>query len=176
MFSTVKIPGHPRHSKGRNGFLHSSHHPLREGAVKQGRKWIAHSQRKQLTWEPSSSCSTLYQEPNHRLLFAIEACGHLQISEVRFYEWSHYETPTLKWYGTVQHQHRLLYFQATVSLYHKSILQCLWHCRLIFQNTGTYPSGDADRFLRTQFKHSHVAKWSRRIQWKDLSLLIQFTT
>lgn len=49
-------------------------------------EWIAHSKRKSLTWELSSNCSTLWQEPNRRLLFAIEACGHPQILEVRFYE------------------------------------------------------------------------------------------
>lgn len=49
-------------------------------------EWIAHSKRKSLTWELSSNCSTLWQQPNRSLLFAIEACGHPQILEVRFYE------------------------------------------------------------------------------------------
>lgn len=49
--------------------------------------------------------------------------------------------PTLKWYNTVRHQGRLLYFQAMVNLYHKSILKRLLHSRLILQNAGTYPLG-----------------------------------
>lgn len=63
------------------------------------------SQRKELTWELSSTCSALEQEPNHRLLFAVEACGRLHIFEVRFCEWP--LTLILKWYNTAQHRGRL---------------------------------------------------------------------
>lgn len=77
-------------------------------------------------------------------------------------------TLILKWYNTVQHQGRVLY--AMVNLYYKSILKCFLHRRLIFQNAGTYPLGM--QIVSSGLKHSHVVKWSRRIQWKELWLLI----
>lgn len=79
-------------------------------------------------------------------------------------------TLIFKWYNAVQHQDRLLYVQAMVNLYYKSTLKCFLHRRLTFQKAGTYPLGM--QIVSSGLKHPHVAKWSRRIQWKELSLSI----
>lgn len=79
-------------------------------------------------------------------------------------------TLILKLYNTVQHQGRLSYTQAMLNLYYKSILKCFLRRRSISQNAGTYPLGM--QIVSSGLKHSHVVKWSRRIQWKEFSLLI----
>lgn len=112
MVSNAEIPGHPCHRKGGNVFLHSPRHPFREGTVKQRMiKWIAHSQRKQPTWELSSSCSTLSsrsQTTGYCLLWEpVDISRYLKSD---FMSGLTIHIPVLKWYNTVRHQGRLLYF------------------------------------------------------------------
>lgn len=102
--------------------------------------------------------NSLEQEPNHRLLFAIEACGHLQIFEVGFYERSHCTHTHVKMI-----QHCTTPGQAFILLGQgKSLPQK--HSKMPFTQQAYFSErrnislGDADCFLRTQLKHSHVVK------------------
>lgn len=164
--STAETPDQPSHGKSGNVFLRCPRHPLQEVTGKQGAmKWPAHSQRKQLTWESSSSCPSRRRTTGCCLLL-----NPVDIS--RDLSGLSMHIAMLKRFNTARQQGRLSRFQAMLNLHHKSVLKCLLHSRLIFSECRNISRGDADCFLRTQLKHSQVVKWSRRIQWKELSLLI----
>lgn len=97
-------------------------------------------------------------------MFAIEACGHPQILEVRFYEQARYAHTRVETIHLRTTPRQAFIFRGRGKSLPRQHSEVPFTCQAYFSERRNMSLGNADRFLRTQLKHSHVVKQSRRIQ------------